>query len=117
MWYTLKNYVKDPWIIIPLLISYGIEVGMIVYGFKYIHPAQEGVFLRYTILVGPSLRGEWWKLYYIPIVSFVLLIIHTGAGFLLSTLDRILVRLLMCVMVVFQVFVSIAFILLIGINF
>jgi hypothetical protein len=117
MWYSVKSYFRDKWTVIPLVFAFSVLVAMISYGLKHIHSVGEGVLLRYTIIVGPSLRGEWWKLYYLPAIGGFIMVVHTIIGIFLHKKDKIFVRTLATSVVLFEIFVFVAFIFLIGINF
>lgn len=117
MWYATKNYVTDRWVYMPFgvaLVLYGV---MVYYGYVHIRPVNEQVFLRYTVLVGPSLQGEWWKLYYTPLYAALSLVLHFGIGMFVYKKDKMCARIFAISACIFQIFVFIAFALLISINF
>lgn len=117
MWYSIKNYFRDLWTIVPTLGCVLVEVGMILYGFKNIKPTENGIFLRYTILVGPSLQGEWWKLYYLPIIGLVIFLFHFLFGLLLYKQYKIMARFISVCTLLLLICIGAAFFLLIGINY
>ncbi len=117
MRYSFKNYFLDWWIFGPCIVSLVLEVFMVIYGIKHIRAVESGVFLRYSVLVGPSLHGSWWRLYGMPLLGFLMLLIHMIFWFFVYKQDRILARIMAFALVPLHIFLMVSFVLIIGINY
>jgi len=72
---------KIRWLfIIGLVFNLGLW-GMLIFLFR---PQEAPIFLHYNIFFGIDLIGPWWKIFYLPVTGFVILVLNailSGASF------------------------------------
>jgi len=62
------------WILIGTLFLDLASWGIIVY---YIRPVDLPIVLHYNVYLGVDVIGDWWQVYFLPIISNVFLIVNT----------------------------------------
>ena len=116
MLYYIKLYLRDWWINSFLIATVLFQVFIWVYLIMNIGPDLDRVFLHYNIIFGVDLVGPWWKLYYLPLVGFIMLIINTAFSYFIYKTDKFLSRLLSFWSVFIHVFLLISVLILVRLN-
>ncbi|MDD2757774.1 MAG: hypothetical protein PHD72_00150 [Patescibacteria group bacterium] len=116
MFYLLKVFFKDLWMMVPLAVAALAEVFMWAYVFISIRPSGEQFFLHYNIIFGVDLVGEWWKILYLPLGGLLIILVNFTLAVLLYNTDRVLARLLAAFAGVFELFLVWAVYLIVNIN-
>lgn len=93
-WYTLKIYSRDRFIFIPAVFTAVTQLVLWWYAFASIDRTATQVILHYTVILGPTLSGEWWKLLYLPLAGGAIALLNFAAALGLYTTDRLAARLL-----------------------
>jgi uncharacterized membrane protein len=62
------------WVLIVTLFLDLASWGIIVY---YIRPIDLPIVLHYNVYLGVDVIGDWWQVYFLPIISSIFLIINT----------------------------------------
>ncbi len=114
--YPLKLYLQQKTIIILLGSSFVLNVFSWLWLLIRIRPQKELIFLHYNILFGVDLIGEWWKVFYIPLVGLIIIFANALLGWLFFNSDKFIARLLNFVSLFCQIFLVIVSALLIFLN-
>ncbi len=114
--YPLKLYIKNLPNIIMLPIALVLNITNWIWLLWEIRPQEEMIFLHYNVLFGVDLVGPWWKVLYLPIVGFVIILINIILGWFLFGKDKFPAHLLNFISVFCQIFLLMASSLLIFLN-
>ncbi len=114
--YPLKLFFKD------YFVSSGIFFAILANLFLWIYiPLKarnlgETAFLHYTVHFGVDLIGSWTRFLIIPVISLIVLIVHTGLGYWLYGQTKELARFLIISQVVMYAFLIVSAVALFIIN-
>ena len=111
-----KVYWKDRWVWIPAVFLLLFQLFMWVYAAVYVRPTADQVFLHYNVVFGVDLIGEWWKILAVPFGGFLIFLINFSLSWYRYSEDKILARFLTFVSALFNLFLAIAFYLVVGLN-
>jgi len=87
-----------------------------VYAFLYVRPTDDLVFLHYNVVFGVDLIGSWWKMLFDPFVGFCLFFFNFLLSWYVYGEDKVLARMLTVLAALFNLFLFVAFYLIIGLN-
>lgn len=116
MFYFYKLYFRDLWVSAPLLSVILIQIFLWGYLFFNIRPDAGQIFLHYSIIFGVDLVGDWWKIYYLPLVGVLVVLFNYFFSGLLYSVDKFLARLLSFWVLFFHLFLMAGTILLVRLN-
>jgi|SRR3989344_8803564 len=116
MFYSPKLFFKDPWIFGPLIGSVLSQLIVWWYILANIKPTVEQIFLHYNVVFGVDLIGDWWKIYYLPLVGIIVMLVNYISGLYFYGHDKLLSRVLTFFTVFFHVFLLIAIVLIVDKN-
>ena len=116
MFYYLKLYFRDPWVAIPLVGSVVLQALNWWYILTRIHPQTEQIFLHYNIIFGVDLIGNWWKIFYLPGFGTLILFINYTMSFWSYGRDKVLAHVLSVSTFIFEVFLAVAVVMIVGLN-
>ena len=116
MFYSPKLFFRDPWILWPIIGSILSQLLIWWYILANIRPTTEQLFLHYNVVFGVDLIGEWWKIYYLPLAGFLVILVNYLLGLHFYRHDKLLSRLLSFFTVFFHVFLLIAIVLIVDKN-
>ena len=116
MFFPIKIYLKDTWILSSLISAILMFFYIIFYVVRFIHPTGEQIFLHYNIIFGVDLIGVWWKMYLLPAVSFFIILVDFLISYLYYRHNRFISRLMAFTAAVLQVFLVIATVLIVDLN-
>jgi hypothetical protein len=116
MWYLLKVFIRDPWVLFPLIISLIGQSFSWWYILFFVPNNQEQYFLHYNIIFGVDLVGAWWKLLFIPIGGLLILIVNFLLAAGCYNKDKVLARLFTVFTALFQLCLAITAYLAVGMN-
>ena len=116
MLYSPKLFVRDWLVGIPLLVSIGAMVFMWWYTIGHIHPTTEQIFLHYNVIFGIDLAGAWWKIFYMPGSGTLIFLLNYFLAIWFYLEDKFLARLLTVITAVWEIFLIIATVLIVGLN-
>lgn len=116
MFYPPKLYVRDWWILTPLIATAIVQIFMWCYILSNISADAQQIFLHYNIIFGVDLIGDWWKILYLPGAGIGVLLINYSLSFLLYSSEKALSRLLALMTAVFHVLLMVAIVVIVGIN-
>jgi len=111
-----KDFFKDRLVWINLILALALNVLLWYLLFKNTPSEKDLVALHYSIYFGIDLIGPWYKIFNLPIIGFVFLLINSFLGFLLYHLEKILSYFLVIASVLIQVFLIVNGLLLLFIN-
>lgn len=116
MWFSLKLYLRDRWLLVSGIGTLLAQLFLWGYLFRLLPPSNEPVFLHYTILVGVDFIGPAWQAYLLPLGGFIFALVNYAVGFITFNQGRFLARLL-CVSTFFlHLLLAIAVVFLVGLN-
>jgi len=114
--YPLKLYLRHKTIIILLGFSLALNVFSWLWLLIQIRPQKELIFLHYNILFGVDLIGQWWKVFYIPLVGLIIILANALLGWLFFNKDKFIAKFLNFVSLFCQIFLFIVSALLVFLN-
>lgn len=111
-----KVYWKDRWVWLPAVFLLLFQLFMWVYAAFYVRPTTEQVFLHYNVVFGVDLIGEWWKILAVPLGGFIIFLLNFALSWYCYSEDKVLSRFLTVVAALLNLFLAIAFYLVVGLN-
>ncbi|HPN54867.1 MAG TPA: hypothetical protein PLB52_02935 [Candidatus Moranbacteria bacterium] len=103
------------WVFIGALILNLVNWGLIAY---FIRPVDFPIILHYNVYFGVDVIGDWWQVYYLPLIGLIILLANTILGYLFyKQKERIVAHLLMLATFIAQIGVTIAVSCLLMINY
>ncbi len=111
-----KVYWKDRFIWMPAVFLLFFQLIMWVYAAFYVHPTADQIFLHYNVVFGVDLIGEWWKILAVPFGGFLIFLLNFSLSWYCYSKDKILARFLTVVAATLNLFLVIAFYLVVGLN-
>lgn len=116
MFYLLKIFFKDPWVLAPLIVSALSQSFMWFYILHNLGGRSDNLFLHYNIIFGVDLVGSWWKILFLPMGGLVIILVNYLLSLWLYNIDKVVARMLTIFCGVFLVFLSLAAYLIVDIN-
>jgi len=116
MFYSPKLYLRDWWINVPLLLTFGLQIFMWWYLLSHFHSSADQIFLHYNIIFGVDLVGDWWQIFYFPAGGLVAMILNYLLSWGVYGSDRLLARFLSFWTALITVFLLMAVWLISGLN-
>lgn len=116
MLFLLKVFFKDPWIVVPVILSATGQLFMWPYIIVNLSAAGEQAFLHYNNIFGIDLVGAWWKALFLPLGGLILILINYSLAFYCYNSDKIMARILSICAGLFQLFLVLAVYLMVEIN-
>lgn len=116
MFYSPKLYLKDLWISVPIISVILIQIYIWWDLIANIHPDSGQIFLHYNIIFGVDLVGDWWKIFYLPLVGMGVLLVNYFLSFMFYGSDKFLARLLSFWVLFFHIFLTVGVVLLVRLN-
>lgn len=114
--YPIKLYIKNIPNLIMIPLALVLNITNWIWLLWEIRPQEELIFLHYNILFGVDLIGPWWKVLFLPIVGFVIILVNIILGWFLFGKDKFFAHILNFISVFCQIFLLIASLLLIFLN-
>lgn len=111
-----KVYWKDRWVWIPALFLLFFQLFMWIYAVVYVRPTTDQIFLHYNVVFGVDLIGDWWKILVAPLGGFVIFLVNFTLSWYCFSEDKILARFLTFVATILNLFLAVAFYLVVGLN-
>ena len=111
-----KVYWKDRWVWLPALFMLSFQLFMWVYAALYVRPTADQIFLHYNVVFGVDLIGAWWKILAVPFGGFVIFLLNFSLSWYCYSDDKILARFLAFVATLLNLFLAVAFFLVVGLN-
>lgn len=116
MFYSPKLYLRDKWVLLPLIFIVLAQIIMWWYLAKNIKPGADQIFLHYNVVFGIDLLGAWWKIYLLPAGGLLTFLVNYFLSFLFYSFDRTLSRFLSFLTLPLQIFLLIAVFYITGLN-
>lgn len=116
MLFPPKLYLKDRWILLPLVVIAATQAFAWWYVISKIRPTGEQLFLHYNIIFGVDLVGEWWKLWLLPLGGLVLWLVNFLLSYFFYNHNRFLARFLAVTTALFEVLLVVAILLIVSLN-
>ena len=76
----------------------------------------EQLFLHYSVLYGVDYIGDGWKIFYVPLLGMIILVINVLLGWIFYNKDKFMAQLLNFAALVCQIFILITVFLLVFLN-
>lgn len=111
-----KVYWKDRWVWMPAVFLLLFQLFMWVYAAVYVRPTADQIFLHYNVVFGVDLIGDWWKILAVPLGGVVIFLLNFTLSWYCYSEDKILSRFLVFVAASLNLFLAIAFYLVVGLN-
>ena len=73
---NLQELVKDKWTITPLAIGFVLNLMLWLFIYMQLDPQDDLIFLHYNIYFGVDLIGEWYRLYFMPLLGIAILCVN-----------------------------------------
>ncbi|MBI2037791.1 MAG: hypothetical protein HYT15_02570 [Candidatus Magasanikbacteria bacterium] len=116
LFYSPKLYLRDPWISIPLAGSILIQIFLWVILVMNVSPDTPVIFLHYNIIFGVDSVGEWWQIYFPPLIGVLVILFNCLCSLAVYFYDKFLARLLNAWILFFHLFLAIGIALLVRLN-
>ena len=116
MLYSPKLYLKDRWVLAPLIVSIAAQFVMWWYIVSKLSGRADQVFLHYNVVFGVDLVGKWWQALFLPLGGVIILVVNFLASFLFYRADKFLAHFLTIITMGLEVFLTIATIIVVGMN-
>lgn len=116
MFYLLKVFFKDPWVVLPLLVSAISQIYMWPYILMNLAQRKGTLFLHYNVVFGVDLVGAWWKIFFLPLAGLIIIVLNFGAALYSRNSDKVISRMFTVFAAVFQLFLVLAVYLTVQIN-
>ncbi len=114
--YPLKLYLKYRPVFFMLIASLIINVASWVWLAWQIAPQQDLIFLHYNVLFGVDLIGDWWKVYYVPLLGLLIILLNTFIGWVFFGREKFVAHIIHFVSLLCQIFLLIFSALLVFLN-
>lgn len=111
-----KVYWTDRWVWIPAVFLLLFQLFMWVYAALYVRPTADMIFLHYNVVFGVDLIGDWWKILAVPFGGFLIFLLNFALSWYCYKEDKILARFLTFVAATLNLFLAVAFYLVVGLN-
>jgi hypothetical protein len=103
------------WVLIGSLV---VNIGDWAFIAFFIRPVDFPIILHYNVYFGVDVIGDWWQIYFMPLIGLLILLVNAILGYLFyQQKERIVAHLLMLGSFVAQVAISIAVASLLIINY
>jgi hypothetical protein len=116
MFYPPKLYFRDLWISSPLIGAILIQLFLWWNLAANIRPDAGQVFLHYNIIFGVDLVGDWWQIFYLPVVGIIVILSNYLFSAVFYSFDKFLARLLSFWVLFFHVFLLASIVFLVKLN-
>ncbi len=116
MWFAIKLYLRDRWLLVTSLVSLLIQLFLWTYLLIFIPPNSESVFLHYTVSVGIDLIGPAWQVYALPAGGALMIVVNYVVGFFTFNQGRFVARLLGVATVILQILLVVAEVFIVSLN-
>jgi hypothetical protein len=116
MFYSPKLFLKDLWISVPIGASFLIQ--MIIWADLLLNIKQneEQIFLHFNIVIGVDKVGNWWQIFYLPLVGIGVLLGNSIVSLGVYRSDKFLAKILSFWALFFHLFLLASIIFLVGLN-
>ncbi len=114
--YPLRLYFRQLPVVIPLALSILANLAMWGWLLWFISPVEEPIFLHYNVLFGVDYIGEWWRVYTLPLVGLVILLVNGILGWSLASRDLVIAYIVNTVACICQILLLVMAILVVRIN-
>jgi len=111
-----KVYWTDRWVWIPAVFLLLFQLFMWVYAALYVRPTADMIFLHYNVVFGVDLIGAWWKILSVPFGGLCVFFLNFAISWSCYKDDKILARFLTVVAATLNLFLAVAFYLVVGLN-
>lgn len=111
-----RIFVRDYWILTPLVLSLGVWGFASWYLFSHLYPTSEQVFLHYNIIFGTDLVGKWLDILYFPLAGMAVMLVNFALALVLYLSEKFLARWLASLTVLLQIFLLVTIWLIVGLN-
>lgn len=103
------------WVLIASLIINIANWGAIAY---FIRPVDFPIILHYNVYFGVDIIGDWWQIYYLPLIGLIILLANAILGYVFyQKKERLAAHLLMLATFIVQISIAVAVISLLIINY
>lgn len=114
--YSVKLYLRNSANIILIGLSLLVNIFVWLWLLWQIKPQDEPIFLHYNILFGVDYIDVWWKVFYLPAMGLLILLINAFLGWRLFNRDKFMAQLLNIGALLCQIFLIITAALLVFLN-
>lgn len=115
--YSIKLYFRNRANILMLTLSLSLNIFVWFWLIFQIKPQVEPIFLHYNILFGVDYVDVWWKVFYLPIFGLILFLINTLISWWLAGHDRFIPLVINFATLLNEIFLLVAALLLVFLNF
>lgn len=116
MFYSPKLFFSDRWVLGSLVGAILAQIFLWLYLFFNIRSGAGQIFLHYNITFGTDLVGDWWKIYFLPLAGFGVILLNYFLAILFYSTDKFLARLIGFWTLLFHLFLTIGLVLLVRLN-
>ncbi len=116
MFYPFKLYFRDRLVFYPILLSLCAEMYILWQIFSKINRSADQIFLHYNVVFGIDLIGAWWKILYLPLAGFIVVLLNVIIAWYFYGEDRFLSRFLSIFIAVFHALLVVGAVIVIGLN-
>lgn len=106
--YPLKLYATRLSIAIPLGISALLNLLMWAWLIWRVPYGESQVFLHYNVLFGVDYIGQWWKMFFLPLMGIVIIMFNGAMGWVFFNRDKFIAHVFNGVSLIAQIFLLIS---------
>lgn len=116
MIFKAKVFIKNLWISISLVLAFVLNLYNWWGVLFHLKHDDGNFFLHYNMIFGVDLVGPWWKLLYLPIVGFLVILVNFGLGVFFYSKDKFLAITLAIMAVLVEIFITLGTVMAINLN-
>lgn len=100
----------------PVAASLLIQAFLWLFLFINIPQGEGQIFLHYNIVIGVDKVGNWWRIFYLPAIGVMVLLVNVIFGLFVYRADKFLARVLTGWVLLFHIFLLAGIIFLVRLN-
>ena len=91
-----------------MLAHLALQIFMWLYILLNISASNEIIYLHYNVIFGIDLVGQWWRILFLPLAAFLMMIVNTIFSLITFNNDKLISRLILFYSLVVQIFLALA---------
>ncbi|MFA6098503.1 MAG: hypothetical protein WCV50_00295 [Patescibacteria group bacterium] len=101
----VNNFFKSKANIIFFILQIAINCATSLYIYQNIKPSEQPIYLHYNIYFGVDLIGNWYQMYILPLVGFIVILINAIITLFIYKKSKILTNLINSLTAILLLFV------------
>ncbi len=114
--YSPHLYLKDKTILVPMVGSVLLMAAMWWYVVSRISPTNDAIFLHYNTIFGIDLVGEWWKIFFAPVIGVGVFLVNYFLSFAFYATNKLPSRFFSFFTLFFEALLLVGVVLIVRLN-